>query len=48
MNATYNITAKLAGISALVNTILKFGDPEHYAKVMHFKNKWKRIKVTTI
>ena len=42
MNATYNITGKLATILALVNTILEFGDPEHYAKVVHFRNKVKK------
>ena len=39
MNATYNITGKLASVSALVNTILEFGGSEHYAKVVHFRNK---------
>ena len=46
MNATYNITGKLATILALVNTILEFGDPEHYAKVVHFRNKVKKIKAS--
>ena len=39
MNATYNITGKLASVSALVNTIVEFGGSEHYAKVVHFRNK---------
>ena len=38
-NATYNITGKLVGVYALVNTILEFRDPEYYAIVVHFRNK---------
>ena len=38
-NATYNITGKLVGVYALVNTILEFRDPEYYAIVGHFRNK---------
>ena len=44
MNATSEITRKLAGVSARVNAVLEFGDPEHYAEAVLLREKLKKMK----
>ena len=41
MNATCTITRQLASLSARVNAVLQFGDPEHYAEAVRLRKKLK-------
>ena len=38
MNATCKVTRQLAPVSARVNAILKYGDPDHYAEAVRLRD----------
>lgn len=42
MNATCTVTRQLAPLSARVNAILKYGDPDHYADAVRLRETLRR------